>query len=409
MPPIKKEKKIVLDDAEIKALTPAQLRKAYIALGQEYNSLNEKITCCKCGKHKAKSAFYLDVHNATGVTSACKECAYKVATNYNEKNKTTDCTKESIIEGCRLLNKPFMYKLYESSFAEVSNEATGRVKNNIWTSYIKNVQSLNQYYGMQFSDSEFSDSEETVSKESTSTTSNGDVSEDVLDMYVKNKRTVLRMLGYDPFAYEDEEDKPLLYNKLVNYFDDSLKDDGFKLEAVIEIVQTFKDIKHINDTLAQYTKQLQKDPSIIATVKALTQTKKDMVKSALDLAKDNGISENNNNRKSKGAGTLSGIIKELQEMNLREAEINTFDYETNMALEDIMTRNHQNQLKQLNPDENDWEREVIHQKSLLFKLQKERDNAVEMCRLLRLENKDLKDFLLEKGLVNENMEVVENG
>ena len=106
-------------------------------------------------------------------------------------------------------------------------------------------------------------------------------------MYVKNKRSVLRMLGYDPFIYEEEEDKPLLYSKLVNYFDDSLKDDGFKLEAVIEIVQTFKDVKHINDTLAQYTKQLQTHPEMIATVKSLTQTKKDMLSSALALAKDN--------------------------------------------------------------------------------------------------------------------------
>ena len=196
---------------------------------------------------------------------------------------------------------------------------------------------------------------------------------------------------------------------MVNYFDDSLKDDGFKLEAVIEIVQSFKDVKHINDTLAQYTKQLQTHPEMIATVKSLTQTKKDMLSSALALAKDNGISENNNNRKSKGAGTLTGIIKELQEMDLDGSEVNTFDYETNMAIEDIMTRNHQNQLKQLNPDENDWEKEVIHQKGLLFNLQKERDNAVEFSRLLKKENKDLKDFLFEKGLIDEKGQVIEDG
>ena len=53
--------------------------------------------------------------------------------------------------------------------------------------------------------------------------------------------------------------------------DDSLKDDGFKLEAVIEIVQSFKDVKHINDTLAQYTKQLQtqKIESVTKLIKTL--------------------------------------------------------------------------------------------------------------------------------------------
>lgn len=235
-----------------------------------------------------------------------------------------------------------------------------------------------------------------------------ELAEDVVEMYKINKRTVLRFLGYDPFENEPEEEKPLLYSKLVGYFDESVKDDGLKLEAVIEIVQSFKDVKTINDAISQYKKQLGSNPGVISTIKSLADTKQKMINSALALAKDNGISENNNNRKSKGAGTLTGIIKELQEMNLNGSEVNTFDYETNLAIEDIMTRNHQNQLRQLNPDENDWEKEVVHQKELLFNLQKERDNAVEFSRLLKKENKDLKDFLLEKGLIDEKGQVVEN-
>lgn len=56
-----------------------------------------------------------------------------------------------------------------------------------------------------------------------------------------------------------------------------------------------------------------------------------------------------------------------------------------------------------------WEKEVIHQKGLLFNLQKERDNAVEFSRLLKKENKDLKDFLFEKGLIDEKGQVIEDG
>ena len=125
----------------------------------------------------------------------------------------------------------------------------------------------------------------------------------------------------------DLEEKPLLYSKLVGYFDESVKDDGLKLEAVIEIVQSFKDVKTINDAISQYKKQLGSNPGVISTIKSLADTKQKMINSALALAKDNGISENNNNRKSKGAGTLTGIIKELQEMNLNGSEVNTFDYE----------------------------------------------------------------------------------
>ena len=83
------------------------------------------------------------------------------------------------------------------------------------------------------------------------------------------------MLHKDPFIYMKRGRRQTsLYSQLVNYFDDLLKDDGFKLEAVIEIVQSFKDVKHINDTLAQYTKQLQTHPEMIATVKSLTRQKR---------------------------------------------------------------------------------------------------------------------------------------
>lgn len=406
MPQVEIKKEYIQD---VSKMTVAQIKKAYKLLADQYIKMtDEQLYCHYCNKFSSKkNSFYKSIKTASGYMPICKSCLYKIATNYNEQTKETNLTRESIMLACQVADLPFIQTLYESGEAEVTNEASGKTKNTIWASMIKNLQSLPQYQGLGWENSDFGEkySESTVSS---STENQQEVSEDISEMYIKNKRSVLRMLGYDPFAYEDESDKPLLYSKLVNYFDDSLKDDGFKLEAVIEIVQTFKDVKHINDTLAQYTKQLQSDPKVIATVKALTATKKDMVNSALALAKDNGISENNNNKKSKGAGTLSGIIKELQEMNLEEAEINTFDYETNQAIEDIMTRNHQNQLKQLNPDENDWEKEVIHQKDLLYKLQKERDNAVELCRLLRKENKDLKDFLIEKNLLNESLEIIEN-
>ena len=39
---------------------------------------------------------------------------------------------------------------------------------------------------------------------------------------------------------------------------------------------------------------------------------------------------------------------------------------------------------------------------------KERDKAIEDARKLLMENKDLKDFLLKKGLVNENYEVIDD-
>ncbi len=55
--------------------------------------------CPYCNENKKKSEFYVstDPLVLTGVTSMCKECAKKIAMNYNEKTGEYDgCTKISI-------------------------------------------------------------------------------------------------------------------------------------------------------------------------------------------------------------------------------------------------------------------------------------------------------------------------
>lgn len=393
-------------------LTAAQAREKVVELQEKLDKYDNTAHCPLCDKHKnIDKHFYQDsdpLLGGRGFSRICKECARKIALRVDANGIEHEPTKESVQRALYYLNKPFLETVWNASIQESENIVTGKGKTNVWTSYIKNI-SMPNYVGMGYMDSDmFKEQIVYPDEKDISKDSKEELSEDVMEMYKVNKRTVLRFLGYDPFENEPVSEQPLLYSKLVGYFDESVKDDGLKLEAVIEIVQSFKDVKTINDAISQYKKQLGSNPGVISTIKSLADTKQKMINSALALAKDNGISENNNNRKSKGAGTLTGIIKELQEMDLDGSEVNTFDYETNMAIEDIMTRNHQNQLKQLNPDENDWEKEVIHQKELLFNLQKERDNAVEFSRLLKKENKDLKDFLQEKGLINDKGQVIDD-
>lgn len=402
-------KKIKAEVEPVK-LTAAEARKKVQTLQEELDKIKNKAYCPMCELPKdIKTKFYYDsdpLLKGHGFSRICRDCARNIALRVDANGEEHSPTKESVQKALYYLNKPFLESVWDASVQESENMLSGKKKDNVWFAYIKNIQMKN-YAGLSYLDSDMF-KKKIVYEDEKQESNSQELSGDVLEMYKVNKRTVLRFLGYDPFENESIEEQALLYAKLVGYFDESVKDDGLKLEAVIEIVQSFKDVKTINDTISKYKKQLGNNPAIISTIKSLADTKQKMITSALALAKDNGISENNNKRKSKGAGTLSGIIKELQEMNLDGSEVNTFDYETNLAIEDIMTRNHQNQLRQLNPDENDWEKEVIHQKELLFTLQKERDNAVEFSRLLKKENRDLKDFLLEKGLIDEKGNIIEN-
>ena len=47
-------------------------------------------------------------------------------------------------------------------------------------------------------------------------------------------------------------------------------------------------------------------------------------------------------------------------------------------------------------------------RELVEDLQKQKDKAVERARLLLVENKDLKDFLRDKGLIDEFGKVIEH-
>ena len=389
--------------------TLAQLRKEN---EQMKETLEHGCRCAMCGKVKDQdSKFYYDTNPVLGgssFTRICRECAKAIACRRDKNGEDHEPTRESVIAALRILDKPFLETVWNASVQESDNLVTGKTKSNVWSAYIKNVQMVN-YVGMTFSDSDIFKEKVKYADELEKEAANavGDMPTDVREMFEINKKTTLRFLGYDPFENDPPAEQPILYAKLVNYFDESVREDGLKLEAVIEIVQSFKDIKTINDAISKYKLQLASNPTIITTIKSLAETKQKMITSALALAKDNGISVNHNNNKSKGAGTLSGIIKELSEMNLDDAEINTFNAETNEAISSIMERNFENQMKQINPDENDWEREVAHQAELIHTLQKERDNAVEYCRLLRKENRDLKDFLQERGIIDEALNVLD--
>lgn len=409
-------------------LTPAQLRLKCEELEKKLENLQYKFDhshrCIICGEMKMFTDntryFYnnRDPMCRSTATAICRDCATKIARRAMSDGVEKEPTKNSVRQALFYMNKPFLEKVWDDSVKEYTNEEYINRPEDVWKAYARHIQN-HIYDNLTYMDSDgltsfkmeqeknrIAKEEEKMSrKEQRYLDKLGD---DIKSTFMANKKTVIRFLGYDPFENDPIEDQPVLYAKLVNYFDDSVREDGLKLEAVIEIVQSFKNIKVMNETIDKYRRELGDDPNAISTISKLTDTKKKIVDSALALAKDNGISVNHNKQSRKGAGTLSGIIKEMNEMNLDDIEINTFDYETSQAMAQVEANSIKNILTQLNPDENDWQREIARQTDIMFKLQDERDKAVEYCRLLRKENKDLKDFMKEHNWIDSDLNVIED-
>lgn len=204
---------------------------------------------------------------------------------------------------------------------------------------------------------------------------------------MQNKNDVLNILGYDPFDTEPEEDKPTLYNKLIDYLDDSTLEDNFKLPIVIEIVKSFSQIDKINRAISTIDTSDVVDN--VAKIKQLTATKKDMMTSVLSMAKDNGISVNHSNNKSQGAGTLSGIIKNLQQKDIMEAKVNIFDIETCEGMRQVADISNSSIMRQLMLNESDYTDMIREQREMITAYETKIARLEEENRLLKIKVKEM--------------------
>ena len=366
--------------------------------------------CPHCGKLKKKSAFYMSSDPAVsiGVAFPCKECAEKIARNYNEKSgKFGEVTLSSLKNALCYLDKPFLEILYDASYNEVHDESLVKPKTNLWSAYIVNVQ-MPQYKSMRWRDSDIF--------------TNGGVKSDVedkppvtmtpevLNEYQTNKKDIIRLIGYDPFAnYPVEQDLPVLYAQLISFIDEETKNDGMKMNAVIQIVQAFNQIQKLNDAINELSADTAKLNSNNGTIKQHADTISKLLSGANALAKDNGISVNFNNNKSKGQNTLTGKMKDLDLIGFRDAKINMYDIDYCKGMQQVAEISAKAQVDQIGFDENIMLEISNIRRDLVEDLQKQRDKAVERARVLLVENKDLKEFLKEKGLIDEFGQVIDNG
>jgi hypothetical protein len=343
-----------------------------------------KCLCCGNEKNQEKE-FYktasIIIKNNNERMVVCKQCVVDL---YGFLvNKYNDC-KVALYFLCRLLDVYFDSSLYYSAEQQANNS-----NSNIAQIYFQKCNSLFQYAGKTFS-------------ESTPLDSNGnsnifetEIKLEMTDEDRQNKEDIIRIIGYDPFENENPADKKYLYNSLIDYLDQDTVDDTFKLPICIEIVKSFNQIDKINQAMAIVTADVNNIQNQTGGIKTLVESKEKIYRSILAMAKDNGISVNHNNKKSKGGNTLNGIVKKLNEIGLSSAEVNLFDLETCEAMKQIADFSNKSILEQLMWDENDYTDMITQQKNLIKKLD---DELIK----LREDNRILKIKLNMSEVINDN-------
>lgn len=377
------------------------------AMTTKEEAITEKFLCYCCGDTKPRSKFYTstDPFNSVKLTCYCKECLERIARNYNSTTKQFgDVTKQSLMLACERADVPYLEKLWDASYNEVHDPSLKQPKTNVWAAYIKNVK-MPQYNGMRWRDGDlFKEGESKNTEENFER----NLTPEVLDEYKTNKKDIIRLIGYDPFAnYPVEQDLPVLYAQLISFIDEETKNDGMKMNAVIQIVQAFNQIQKLNDAINELSADTQKLNANNGTIKQHADTISKLLSGANALAKDNGISLNYNNSKSKGQNTLTGKMKELDLIGFRDAKINMYDIDYCKGMQQVAEISAKAQIDQIGFDENIMSEINNIRRELVDDLQKQRDKAVERARVLLVENKDLKEFLREKGLIDEFGRVID--
>lgn len=367
----------------------------------------EKYLCHFCGSVKRKDEFYAcsDPRVITGITRLCKECVTKIALNYDPyTGKYGTPTKGSIMEALEYIDRPFLENIYEASYVEWSSGSAESRFQNIWSAYIKNI-SMPRWKGLRWRDSDMfarfvEDAKERAVME---LHQEGEMPDEVGDAEVtnefeRNKRDVIRLLGYDPFGAEPPSAQPLLYSQLLGYLDQDGDgtEDMMRISSAITIVRGFLQQSLIDDKIAMAMSNSQ----INATeLKQLLDSKKNVSSTITLLAEQSCLSLKHNKNASKGDGTWTGKIKKLKELNLRDGEVNGFDIGTCRGMRQVMDMSNASILKQLRLDESEYSDMLAQQRELVTSMTDERDKYKEVSRILLRENLDLRDILEQNDLI----------
>lgn len=365
----------------------------------------KKYLCHYCMKEKKKSEFYVntDPRVLSGITFICKQCVRKIALGWDDsRNEFGICTKSTVMDALETIDKPFLNKLWDSSYAEWANQEGQVRRTTIWDAYIKNV-GMVQYRGMRWRDGDIfqtyiEDAKQVAALESGNKEAAQTLidSQEVNDEFDKNRKDVIRLLGYDPFEGEKLEDQPLLYSQLIGYLDlGGDNEDMMRTSSAITIVRGFLQQAKLDDKIA---KSMANSNVNAAELKTLLDSKQKISSTISQLAEQSCLSLKHNKNASKGENTFTGIIKKLKEMDLRDAEVNAFDIGTAEGMRQVADISNASIMKQIRLDENDYNEMLIKQREMITKLQEKADQNEETARILLRENIDLKRFIEEHGI-----------
>lgn len=384
----KKKDSVVSEQAKAKG----KLIQVISTYFNRFVPLYDKHICTCCGTPKNVSDYYT-VYNLTCANRVdtsgsfhmwiCKECANKLfAYCYSIlSDKNVELATQYVCSYLNLYWDVDLFYIAKQRFDNIGRRGT------LLGSYIFVINS--QETGKTFMDSPFL-TEEQYNSANRIVSNPDEAPFDWSKEDARNKSTVLKMVGYDPFAYESDENKKILYRDLLNILDEGMQNDLVKFQAGIQIVLSFFKLRQMNER----EHRLNQENAPVTELKALSDLKAKELTAITNFSRDNGFSERYATAKAKGENTLTGIMNKMNEQKYEKAILNRYDIETSATIQQAADASFKAIFGQLSLGESEVWKITQDQFEELTKLRKENSRLQEELRKAKYREAEVN--LLEK-------------
>ena len=397
---------------------PEYLQKYYTVWMKyfgRYVPLYNKYVCTCCGRPLPQGEYYLN-YNETDLarveptgkmhTHLCKDCCKRLY-EYLFFEKAKEDGQVAMMWFCSALNIYYDETIYLQAKQECSKKDS---KKHIIDSYMsimnqsatakgkvflesKDIQGMIGSGGANGNGRQDKDKRIINSKD-------GSVGDDTENGWSKQdleaKRLVLKNVGYDPFYFEPEENRKILYKDLLGMLEAGMELDGLKVQAACQIVLAFSRIRELNER----ERRMMSGDGSVAELKNLADLKNKQLDTITKFSRDNGFGERYAIAKAKGENSFTGIMAKMNEMKYEDAILNMYDIETSKSIEQAANASFKAIFNQLSMSDAEYAKQCTEQLQRIQKLTREKD-------ALQEENRKLKYEMAKRDLEEKAKEIAE--
>lgn len=380
-----------------------------------YVPLYNKYVCTCCGRPLPQGEYYLNYNEMdlarvepTGKmhTHLCKDCCKRLY-EYLFFEKAKEDGQVAIMWFCSALNIYYDETIYLQAKQECSKKDS---KKHIIDSYMSIMNQSATAKGKVFLESK--DIQEMIGSGGVNgngrqdkdkkiiNSKDGSVGDDTENGWSKQdleaKRLVLKNVGYDPFYFEPEENRKILYKDLLGMLEAGMELDGLKVQAACQIVLAFSRIRELNER----ERRMMSGDGSVAELKNLADLKNKQLDTITKFSRDNGFGERYAIAKAKGENSFTGIMSKMNEMKYEDAILNMYDIETSKSIEQAANASFKAIFNQLSMSDAEYAKQCTEQLQRIQKLTREKD-------ALQEENRKLKYEMTKRDLEEKAKEIAE--